>query len=170
MNRLVNVALAALLLTACNDRPRASAEAQPQGENERTKSSALVWERTRQCAEQAERLASRIKRENAQDPKDAQVMGWDNHYNQKEQRCYVQVSFLNPEARRETGQEKFTPLVHVELYDAFENLRVGIHTRQRLGDAGARQYCRILNPSGDRSTIGAPCETTGKFMLERMTQ
>jgi hypothetical protein len=94
--------LGAILLSACqtprDDKPKASAE-KASSESRR----ADTWERTKECAAQAERAAK-----GAGWDKNPEVMGWENHYSSKYERCFVGVSWVQP-----SGET-------TELYDAFE--------------------------------------------------
>jgi hypothetical protein len=91
----------AILLIACqtprDDRPKASAE-KPSSESRRVGN----WERTRECAAQAERAA----KSSLWDARN--VLGWENHYSPKYERCFVVVSWPERNGSKE------------ELYDAFE--------------------------------------------------
>jgi hypothetical protein len=95
-------------------------------------------------------------------------MGWNNHYNRTDRRCYIQLAWYDPSATADT--RKLVPLMHSELYDAFENLEMAVHTEQSLDEIARAGYCRTADPSGDRSTSPVACAVAKQFILEKMTQ
>lgn len=90
-----------------------------------------MWERSRQCSDHAERLATRFERDLAQYPKAAQLAQWSNHYNHTDRRCYVQLDFFN---RSVTKENRVMPVFHHQLYDAIEHLELASYTEEQLQD------------------------------------
>jgi hypothetical protein len=123
-----------------------------------------TWDRSRQCADHSDRLATRLQHQSVTSPQDAQVVMWNNHYNQKERRCYVEIAFYNSRA---LTQKTLLPFYR-KLYDAVESLEV-VGYADRPSELMRDVFCRVPAPSGDRSTIGAECSVAKKFIVERMT-
>jgi len=119
--------LGAILLVACqtprDGRPKPSAE-KASSEPRRVES----WERTRECAAQAERAA----KSSLWDARN--VLGWENHYSPKYERCFVVVTW--PEAV--TYSE--------ELYDVFERRNLArCSTLSRIAEAADETKTTIVD-------------------------
>ncbi len=118
------------------------------------------WDRMRQCAEQADRVARREGWVGTQKARsDSTVLGWWNHYSPKYGRCYMQVSYLNEPAKR----DKRLPEIYYELHDAFENNYVATCTDAT--NSGAGSFCHIegMGPPND-------CSVCRAFVKERMSK
>jgi hypothetical protein len=122
-----------------------------------------AWERSRQCANEAERLATRVQREAApyRGPK---VIGWTNHYNRSDGRCYVEIGWSNPEAEKGAA-----PRFYRELFDAIEGLQLASHASQRLDADAQGIWCLVPDPTNPRNTTGVECPVAEKFIADRMT-
>jgi hypothetical protein len=163
--KILPLCVLALMTAACQnvrDTPPASVNSLPTAEP------VDVWDRSRQCADHADRLATREQRVYERSPQDDQVVKWNSHYNQKEKRCYVEIVYYSQKALKE--QKGIFPPFYKRLYDAVESLEVAAHTTYPLSDKlGQDLFCRVPSRSGDRSTTGAECSAAEKFILERMT-
>ena len=94
--------LAALLaigiaMTGCGRDPRTAAakanDSAPKTADQYLASiSPDTWDRSRQCADQAAKLASEIKADSGP----GMIIGWDNHYNPKYRRCFLAMSMWIP--------------------------------------------------------------------------
>jgi len=115
-----------------------------------------TWARSLQCSDHADRLAMRLKGDNEKSEYD-RVQGWTIHYNRKEQRCFIEVGYINPTVKN--GQTVRIPTQG--LFDAVENLLVATSAY------GANEYCSVPGPH--RSTIQTDCATAQKFIDEKMT-
>jgi len=112
------VAIPALLVACQLKTPDANAPGTDHAKTARTEQTASVdeqrkgndWKRMKECAEQADRF---IKQP---DPLRNQLGGWENHYSPKYNRCYVAITYLNAEAKKNPK----LPLTFDVLYDAFE--------------------------------------------------
>jgi hypothetical protein len=126
-----------------------------------------TWDRSRQCADHSERLATRLEREN---PTDARIVGWSNHYNRKEHRCYVEIDFVN-KSRPKTavGVGPDLPFFFQRLYDAVESVELAGFTAAYLSGIQRSAYCRIPDSSDGRMTVRAECAVAHRFITERMT-
>ena len=114
------------------------------------------WTRSRQCAEQAERVA---KREEQSSDTFIVIMGWSNHYSPKFQRCFVQVTYLNKDAK---ANPKLKLIMH-SLFDAFENREIASYTDASTPDAAGA--CAVLE--GVESMFD--CAAARRFVKERMS-
>lgn len=123
-----------------------------------------TWNRSRQCADDSERLATRLQREAAPYQRGPKVLGWSNHYNRKESRCYVEIAYNNP-----TPEKGLAPHFYQELYDAIEGLQLASHTNERMDEVGRGIWCQIRDPSDPRSIEAAECAAAKKFIADRMT-
>lgn len=116
------------------------------------------WQRTKECAEQADRIATRNGWVIGQRTEDHTVMGWRNHYSPKYGRCYILVSYMNRAALKDRDR----PLLFDELFDAFEGRLLSTCTDAT--NSGARLMCSIdpaESPDDD-------CRTCRKFTKDRM--
>ena len=113
-----------------------------------------TWDRSRQCAEQAERFVKRLIEEGRGGP--FKVMGWFNHYSPKFQKCYVRVSYYNALAKSDKEQ----PLLPFGLYDAFENREIAFCS------GTPSPLCQFLGDDG--SEIPGDCAGCQRFVNERI--
>jgi len=160
------VALVLTLIAAC-DRPVASNP--PSAAEQTTKREEIdPWDRSRQCADLADRLATRLRRDYPQQSSDVpHVEDWNSHYNRKEARCFVEVAFAYSLAAMRENRG-LIPSGYSELWDAVETLQIAEYTSVPPKD-GARLYCRVPDPGGDRSMDLVDCAAAMKFIRERMT-
>lgn len=127
-----------------------------------------LWDRSRQCADHADRIAARFQKAAASDNRDLHVIEWNSHYNSRDAHCYMVITLFDPTAKEQKG---YVPILKRQLYDAVEGLLIAEHTSQRLVDKMSQDMaCRVPDPSGDRSTTGANCEAVHKLIVDRMTQ
>ena len=136
------------ILAACAKDPQAAAQpARVQATNdlsEREQAEQLAWSRSVQCAEQAERVYARYRRESSSDGQSERVIGFQNHYNRERRRCYVAVAWMSP--GKVTPD---TPKVYRQVLDAFENREVASATSMRLTQLGQDSYCRAEGEKGE---------------------
>lgn len=126
-----------------------------------------LWERTRQCADHAERVVAELRRSSDRNPREPSIFQWSNHYNRREERCYVEVNFFDPTAKDKRG---VAAIFYRELYDAVEHSRMAGNTSSRLSDPIAQDiYCFLPDPDGDRNAPrGTDCDATYKFIADKM--
>jgi hypothetical protein len=154
-------ALLVLITTAC----QTPAAAPPAADATAIPDSAKapdIWTRSRQCADDSDRLATRLQRQQAASS-GAKVIGWSNHYNRKDSRCYVEINYVGPKGT--------VPRYSRELYDAVEVLQVASFAQGRMDAIDAGIWCFVPSPSPDdrRATAGGDCKAAEKFIAERMT-
>jgi len=75
------------------------------------------WQRMKECAEQADREAKRSGWIEGKRDGDASIVGWQNHYSPKYERCYVSVSYINHEARKDRDLPLLTTSCLTRLKD-----------------------------------------------------
>lgn len=121
-----------------------------------------VWERSRQCSADTERLALRLQKESSPFPGSPQVVAWTSHYNRKEQRCFAAVDYYNPSAKGPA------PAYFQELWDSIEALKLGSYTSQALDEEDQKIWCTV--PDDERSTRTEQCDAVKRYILERMMQ
>jgi hypothetical protein len=126
-----------------------------------------TWDRSRQRADFADRFATRFQQGSERSPQGAQVMGWTNHYNHTEKRCFVEIALYDPTAGRDNPRA--LPLTHIRLFDAVEGLPLAVHARADTAEGVRGQFCAVPSPNGDRSIVETDCATAHKFIVERMT-
>ena len=114
-----------------------------------------VWQRMRQCSEQAERVVDWDRADGTQ------VLSWTSHYNSTYERCYTEVNHRNGPGFEEP--ELKLPLQLFYLVDAFENKTLSSCTSWLL--PSAENYCSITD---DDSAIG-DCAACRAFIKERMS-
>lgn len=163
MRRLSAIVTANFLLFSC----------QPQGKNKAQQISQKAtpeprqtdnWERARECAAQADRLAKRESWVKGGTKLHFTTEDWSNHYSPKYQRCYVWVTYS--ELIEEKHQEKIGPgnvFVFDELWDAFEQRMLGRCT----GDtrkAIQGNFCAIYD--GQETRFG--CDACKQYIEDRM--
>ena len=119
------------------------------------------WERSRQCAEQAQRIARRNGWIEGGKTGSIRLMGWSNHYSGTFQRCFVRVSYFDEEART----NRALPLITYSLFDAFENNEIAICTDSV--NAAAAYGCHVMEPGAESSS---DCRACQRFVNERMTK
>lgn len=164
MTRLLAALLLVIVGAACEKSAETTEAAAADVTVSQAPAAVDVWERSRQCAADAERLASRLQREAAQYDRGPKVIEWNNHYNRKESRCYVVIVNYNSTAKGSA------PLYHRELYDAVEGVRLGGHTGARLSDDVERGvWCFVADPKNPRATVSAECSAAERFIAEQMT-
>jgi hypothetical protein len=159
------VAFVLVVAGAACDRPAETTKmAAPNVAVSQVPSAVDTWERSRQCATDADRLASRLQRENAFYKDSPRVYGWSNHYNRKEGRCYVKVDY---------DHRPTVDLFHSELHDAIEAVHFassGKRLQMMLWNEAQREFwCRVPDPKRPRDTTGAECTEAERFITERMT-
>jgi hypothetical protein len=126
---------------------------QPQGENKPQQSPQKAtseprqtenWERTRECAAQAEHAAKRAGW-------DAGKSGWENHYSVKYERCFVAVdSFADG-------------VVNHELYDAFEGHLLA------LCPFSTTKTTICITEDADGKNPPVDCDVCRQFIADRMS-
>jgi hypothetical protein len=158
-----------LLLSSCSDQsevkgkqqgnPKTPLRALSAGPNETAARGGTdaAWQRMKECAEQAARIAQRLEE---RPHKDFGIMGWENHYSPKYERCYVLVKYLN----REATKNRNLPLLFDQLFDAFESRALAICTNSSATEAGT--FCSV-EPRADGSPE-VDCGNCAQFIKDRM--
>jgi hypothetical protein len=113
------------------------------------------WERMRQCAEQADRLAIRLKWGSDKSTGD---VGWANHYNAKLQRCFVDLTIAD--------LKKKQPTVFEELYDGFEGVPLGNRLVESLGSKDL--FCNVTAHPWTEPLSRVDCDEYKKFLQDRL--
>lgn len=115
--RLTYFLLCSLFLSACGVRT------QPES-NERAQSATIQeqpkkdnWQRMKECAEQAERMIKSQGIVFGKRDGDFTKTGYEDHYSQKYERCFMTISTMNSAAGTPGHTE---PAFTTDLYDAFE--------------------------------------------------
>jgi hypothetical protein len=107
------------------------------------------WERVRQCAEQADRLATRLKWQ-------GEDVSWGSHYNSKQQRCFVDYTRFNAEKM----------MVFEELYDGFEG--VALADSQIESRGMKRTVCNLTAHPWTDPLSGVNCNDYARLLQDRM--
>jgi hypothetical protein len=163
--QLVGLLLLPLLLVACERRPN-SANATPK-ETIAVRQPAVepatrvnLWERARQCADQAEKVIARIERRHGGDPQAPGLLGWENHYNSQLERCYIRATYQNRNADRKAG----IPILYEELGDAFEN---SVVASVGTGVPNDSMFCWVKDGAVDSS---GNCAAARAHVEDRMSK
>jgi hypothetical protein len=158
MNRMIAVAVALLAtqVGGCGFPPKAPDPASKATVKPAVEPAANVWERSRQCAEQTEKV---IKRVEAERSADVGLVGWQNHYSPKYERCFVHLSYVNRKAK-----ELGLPVTFDELDDAFENKLLAVATGV-IRAKNAEWYCSITDGVTDSN---GDCAAARAYIDERM--
>ena len=122
------------------------------------------FERVAACAMQADRFGDRLRAQ-SEDPGGVQVGEWTSHWNTRDGKCYVQVSLYN--SRYNVNTARMIPLISSELYDAFEGVRVAVHTSSPLDDFAREAWCRVAD--NERDTNPTDCAAARLFMLDKLS-
>lgn len=153
------ISLAPLMFSSCQKNQTAE-DSLPLASLETTPEPRLDnWQRIKECAEQADKMAERANLEVGQGGRDLTVLGWDNHYNPGYERCYLRVSYLNHNVRPELKDT--IPVVYYELHDAFEGRLLSMCTDAVLSNT---PFCVI---AGNPDSIGN-CNLCRQFVKDRM--
>jgi hypothetical protein len=110
------------------------------------------WRRMKECADQADRF---IKQP---DPLRNQLAGWENHYSPKYGRCYVAISYLNGDAKKNPK----VPLMFDVLYDAFEGRSLAMCADQNLWPRSF--LCTVQEGAGPKFD----CHTCRQYIDDHM--
>jgi hypothetical protein len=115
-----------------------------------TEQAADNWQKMKDCAEQADKVASDYQRRKM--PMGA-IPGsnWANHYNAKENRCYMELWYITIGNKR--GSREFVEVSVHSLEDAFDRKAVA-----QWADNG---FCEINGEHAD-------CEKAVQFIVEHM--
>ena len=116
------------------------------------------WDRMRQCAEQADRLAVQQGWGRELAGEDVRATGWSNHYSVKFEKCFVRVDFIN----RGAGKVKTLPFFVYLLYDGFEGRGLASCTDVPTEDPSA--FCSV----DGRDDLQNSCGACRNFVKERM--
>lgn len=160
------VVVALVVLTGCdgqtpktNAHPTAATRDAIQPAVERT-SNVDLWERSRQCAEQAEKVVKRIGEDMiSSGPDFPRISAWTNHYSPRFERCFVRITFRN----RQPDRKNDIPLYFDELHDAFENRVLATHTMNSKSD-GTSMYCET------KELTTSDCRMIEGYIDERMSK
>jgi hypothetical protein len=114
------------------------------------------WERSKECASQAEKLVSAAIVAGDKNDSPWKMAEWSNHYSPKYFRCFVHVSYTSTVAAQRQGE----PVARDDLWDAFER---SILASSAFGGSESKKsfYCVV-----DRKIV--PCEEADQFIQERM--
>ena len=117
-----------------------------------------TWERSRQCAQDADRLAKRLEWNNpAQRP--IPVSGWVNHYNPKFGKCFVLVSYTR------AADDRSTPYTYDQLMDAHDGSVLASFHEDTLAEQGSgKAYCSIT----ESGSAFSACAAAKAYVYERM--
>jgi hypothetical protein len=137
------VVTASFLLFSCQPQEKNRQKQSPQKATSEPRQ-ADTWERTRECAAQAERAAKRFGW-------NAGKSGWENHYSAKYERCFVAVdSFADG-------------VISHELYDAFEGHFLASCPFSTITE----QIC--VKEGADGTYPPVDCDICRQFIADRMT-
>jgi hypothetical protein len=139
--------------------PSAAKSEPPKPAMERPASTEL-WERSRQCSEQAEKVVKRV--EAVRGPHIAVVASWENHYSVKFQRCYVHITYQNRKAAKSLG----IPLFYDELGDAFENRVLATGSSMMIATGRSAAFCSINDGTPN---VPGDCDAARAYIDERIT-
>lgn len=121
-----------------------------------------VWDRSRQCTAQAEKVAKPL--ETLHTP-DVIFMGWENHYSPKYERCFVHVSYQNPKALADPHLG--LPVFYDELSDAFENRMLATAPTITVGVPNTSIICSITDGA---TQVSFDCAAARAYIDERMNR
>jgi len=141
--------LAVLALAGCGSSRRDEAGRAAEQSRTNAVTAPAKWERMRQCAEQADRLAAHLKWQ-------GKDVGWGSHYNSKQQRCFVEYTSFNA--------EKMT--VFEELYDGFEGTPLADSQIESLGMK--RTLCNVTAHPWTEPLSAVDCSDYVKLLQDRM--
>jgi len=121
-----------------------------------------MWEKTKQCADQAEKVMASKTRELPSE----EFLRWNNHYSPKYDRCFIEIRHMlrivSPNAKHDgvvfTGQ---TGLIGTELQDAFERKSMAWIDPEADGKSLNKRYCKLDDETAD-------CGKTQNFVAEHM--
>lgn len=120
------------------------------------------WQRTAECAAQADRLAKRRGWvEGKENPDTTVTQTVINHYSPKFKRCYIQVHWLHNVHGKARETE---PVMTSEIYDAFEGQVVAACTD--VSKFRASLYCRVP----PENSLFGNCEQCREFVKARMSE
>jgi hypothetical protein len=151
----------ALAATCCREVPDRSSQSEVKQATATPRPEDDSWARSRECAEQADRMIKRNGLNEGQRSNSQLVTEWSNHYSPKFHRCFVLVSFLN----EDTKSNRELPLITRSLFDAFENREIASYTDSRTSLAPGA--CSILE-NGAKSLFN--CAAAERFIMERMSK
>lgn len=161
IGRVASSLLIAAAAAACQPASSVGSEGGAGGDDG-SRSRDRLWSRSLQCAQQSERFAARGNHERTDT-----TTGWTNHYNAKDDRCYVQAWYLG--ARRGQGNLEM-PGLYTILFDAVEGVEMARHAEfADQGGAVQRMFCAVYDPA-ERGPQSAPCDDAKTFIRQRMTE
>ncbi|MGD1097011.1 MAG: hypothetical protein ABSB35_34105 [Bryobacteraceae bacterium] len=114
------------------------------------------WDRMMQCATRADQWTAAVGLVEGKRQGNVEILGWENHYSPKYERCYLLVSYLNKGGKAEPPGD---PISYKELWDAFERKLLATCTGPQFGTSG---FCSI---EGEK---GFDCATCQQFIDDRM--
>ncbi len=126
------------------------------------------WQRMKECADQVTRISKRAGMRTGQG-EEIGVLGIENHYSQKYERCYVRVSYVDHDWKK---ADKVTPLMFYDLWDAFEEKLLSVCTDFKVepieipGHGRTFNFCTITIQGEQQSTDCTVCQ---RFVRDRMT-
>jgi hypothetical protein len=116
----------------------------------------------KECAEQADRAAKQAGwiegKRVGNGEGEVTIIGWQDHYSPKYERCYVHVTYINHSAATKPA----LPLLFDELYDAFERRQLSM-----CADVTAKQttvFCTVQGTDGAKFD----CHACREFVNDRM--
>jgi hypothetical protein len=133
---------------------------------------AVDGERSRQCAEHADRLVTRLLKQselqrNLLGEKQPILQNWAHYYHLADARCYVEILFVFGEAFEREMQEGYATLFHVELYDGVEGSALARTTTAAPANVDADLYC--FHPLPDRpGGKSDSCRLAEQFIANKM--
>jgi len=118
------------------------------------------------CADQTDRMLKRAHLEEGQRiDADTTIIGTQNHYSPKYERCYVQVFYThNLKGNIDEQVKKGFPLVSYDLYDGFEGKLLS-----RCTDMPQITHSYFCSIEGDGGNTAWDCSDCRKFTKDRMT-
>jgi hypothetical protein len=110
------------------------------------------WQRMKECAERADRMAKQEEWVEGKRIGDTKIEGWKNHYSAKYGRCYVQVFYATEDANLPYFEG-------YDLYDAFEGAPLSLQCSENKSPSPSL-FCWIDG--------GFDCNACRKFVKDRM--
>jgi hypothetical protein len=118
------------------------------------------WERSRQCAEQADSLASRLKWHSEKSTGD---VGWASHYNPERQRCFVVMTSLMTSDKTSDKKEL---TVFEEIYDGFDGIPLGNRLIDSIGNRDL--LCNVASRPWTEPMKQVDCTEYKRFLQDRL--
>ena len=149
--------LCSLFLSACGVRTQPESNERAQSPTIQEQPKKDNWQRMKECAEQAERMIRSQGIVVGKQKGDSTITGYEDHYSQKYERCFMTTSTINYAAG--TPGNPTLVITTTDLYDAFEGKLLATSA-----NATAWEDCYI---EGIRGSI-SHCDEADAFIKDRM--